>query len=147
MADSGKKLSASTIAKLKALKARVLKYPERYDQRDWCGTQACLAGFCLPKAFNKRAVTMNYDELDGLRYDSEKYTGRSASDIAADYLGLNLEQSGRLFRAVWHGEAYKFNRIRSHSLFGVKGIDDTDEQAAKKAADRIDLFIATDGEV
>lgn len=121
--------SVATIKRLRWLQGILLKYPHRFDQSDWCGTQACLAGFCLPRVFGSRKVTLDYSDLP------DNYGMNPLSVRAAGWLGISMGQKYILFAANWQGEAAVFNRSNR----------DTDEQAAAKAIKRIDLFIESGG--
>lgn len=125
------KLSAQTVSRLRWLKSQLLKHPHRYDQRNWCGTEACLAGFCLPKAVGSRKVTLEYSDPK-LEWAALQITYR---ELAANWLGIDRVQSMKLFSSFWGGDAHQYMRTSR----------DTDVQAARKARRRIDMFIKTEG--
>lgn len=139
-------LSKDTIKKLRWLQKRVVSHPHKYDQGEWCGTTGCLAGFCFPKALGFRNVVVDDAEyfksnpafVEGMREFSPSLNPIAYScfyQTAKKYLGLDDDSAVRLFHYDWDGKAYEFNRRAG----------DTDEQAALKAADRIELFIESGG--
>lgn len=131
-------LSKRAIARLELLKRRLQRNPAKYNQIHWCGTQACLAGFCLPKALGVKGRTILTDEeLDKALRARNDFRG--LSHHAAIYLGIPVYSDSRdlLFNAEWDGEAAQFNRTAT----------DTPEQAVAKACARIDMFIKSDGTV
>lgn len=123
------KLSPDTIEKLEWLKARLRKYPHKYDQRQVCGTQACLAGYCLPKIAGLRRVVLTDEQHRDIDI--------GWLDSSRDWLGITREMGWLLFPTWWEGDAREFNRLPG----------DTDQQAVKKACKRIDLFIESGGTI
>jgi hypothetical protein len=114
-----------TIKKMEWLKARLRKYPHRYDQSEICGMQACLYGFCLPRMSGSKAVTANAS------------AGLAGLDEWAGWLGVSCSKASRLLPSEWTGEAYKFNR----------NPDDTPQRASEKACQRIDLWLQSGGAI
>lgn len=138
-------LSPETIEKLEWLKSQLRKYPHKYNQEVWCGSQGCLAGYILSHVYAHK-LNLNHEgvmavsewELDDAINNAGFCTMRLA---AAAWLGLvePMYQDGvfDLFSGRWEGDASEFNRSQT----------DTDEQAAEKARQRIDLLIASGGTI
>lgn len=116
-----------TIKRLNWLKTQLTKYPERYNQSNWCGTQACLAGFCIPKALKKRAVTLSYDVVDAVIH------GTGYSNFAASWLGITDDQKQKLF-IYW-----------PHLFMSAYDKAKTPAERVRIAHKVIDAFIKTDG--
>jgi hypothetical protein len=120
------KWSKETVKKLRWLQKQLTKYPHRYDQEEWCGTRACLAGFCLPRALRERRVTLTYDAMHALGVN------RGYSLLAAKWLGLDSQDAAPLFRATWDPP---FGALMSAAK--------SDAARARIAVRRIDHFIKT----
>lgn len=138
MPRTKKSLAPLTIERINWLIGQLQKHPHRYDQGQFCGTQACLAGFILPKALNRsRFITFTtYDQMYK-QAGVEDTQNLSLCGTAGEWLGITREQVNKLFGAYWVGEAAKFNR----------DCYDTHRVAADKAIQRLELFISSDGRI
>jgi hypothetical protein len=121
------------IALLEDIKAHILAEPDAFRMDTWtCGTAHCIAGWALVLTGNK---VVNPDSNPGVQHTKD---GRYPSDVACEVLGLirSNDEDGRLFFEYnWPGD-----------LPDRYDAADTRSERAQIAAERIDLFIATNGE-
>lgn len=127
------------IRRLRKLAKFVRTNPSRYDQNQWCGTKACLAGHAAILAGIKDAEIFNGARSEGRRLSS----GTLIDTKAAIWLGINDAEADRLFdtvssvpmsRDAWPQRfCERYRRAR------------TAKTRAKVAADRIEHFINTGG--
>jgi hypothetical protein len=131
------------VRRLRRLARFVQKNAERYDQGEWCGTKACLAGHAAflagikeEKIFNSRLFSSPFIKQQGF-----------IEDIASRWLGLTSVQASLLFDGLTPPDNFP---LFDRDLWPRKFADryrkaKTDRARARVAADRIEHFIKSKG--
>lgn len=88
------------IALLKKVRDYIAKYPEKYEQGEWCGTRCCIAGHAIviSGAFRRHEISHPADNLYLLFL--ERLDRPTFMSSGAKILGLTQVQAHRLF-AYW----------------------------------------------
>ena len=113
---------------LREVRDYIVKYPEKYNQSNWCGSACCVAGTAafLSGKISVRKVRTNH---------SSSEFGGSISRIAREALGLSRGQAARLFEPCWGSLPRRYQVNQSMPP----------EERAAIAYDRINRFIETKG--
>lgn len=86
------------VRNMKRVARRILSHPEQYDQGNWCGTRACVAGHAFFESGGK-ADALGYPIIDG-----RVRSPNSVVDVARPFLGLDFRTADRLFTGSWPEE-------------------------------------------
>lgn len=118
---------------LQKVKAAILAKPEEYNQYEWCGTAQCIAGHAVALALPEEyadAVKDGHDEVTLLVLNRK-----------GEVLGFSEDDNEDWYRSyrLFYSDHWPPN------LEGRYDNAKTPKERAQIGAERIDLFIATNG--